>query len=174
MEDISFRGRKHSGSRKRGLIIIGLMVVVVAVFVVKQQRHVLAPSQESMENRPEGSDRSEQITAGNPGLSGQPKPTVLPRLLDLGADKCVPCKMMAPILEQLKEEYKGRFKVDVIDVWKDPAASRSWRIRVIPTQIFFDGSGKELYRHEGFFSKEDILKKWKDLGVDVERSGRLP
>ncbi len=168
MEDISSRGRKHSGFRNRILIIIGLMIVAAAVFVVKQQRQVSTSSQESMEDRPEESDRSEQPATENPGPSGQPKPAVLPRLVDLGADKCVPCKMMAPILEQLKEEHKGRFEVDFIDVWKDPAAGRSWRIRVIPTQIFFDRPGEELYRHEGFFSKEDILKKWKELGVDVE------
>jgi len=73
-----------------------------------------------------------------------------------------------PILEDLREEYRGRFEVVFIDVWKDPEAGKAHRIRMIPTQIFFDASGKELYRHEGFFSKEDILAKWKELEVDLE------
>ena len=91
----------------------------------------------------------------------------LPRLLDLGADKCVPCKMMAPILEELKETYAGTMQVDFIDVWKDPAAAKPYGIRVIPTQIFFAHDGTELFRHEGFYSREDILAKWRELGVQL-------
>jgi len=91
--------------------------------------------------------------------------TALPRLLDLGADKCVPCKMMAPILEELKETYAGSLQVEFIDVWKNPTAAQPYRIRVIPTQIFFSADGTELFRHEGFYSREDILAKWRELGV---------
>ena len=94
--------------------------------------------------------------------------TALPRLIDLGAGKCIPCKMMAPILEELKTEHAGRFEVVFIDVWEDPSRSEEYGIKLIPTQIFFDASGKELFRHEGFFSKADILAKWKELGVDIE------
>ena len=91
----------------------------------------------------------------------------LPQIVDLGADKCIPCIMMAPILEELREEYKGRLEVTFIDVWKNPGAGRSYGIRVIPTQIFIDASGRELFRHEGFYSKEDILSKWRELGVKI-------
>ena len=100
-------------------------------------------------------------------------PVRLPRLIDLGADKCIPCKMMAPILQQLKEEYTEVFEVIFIDVWKDPQPGKRYKIRVIPTQIFFDGAGKELFRHEGYFSKEDILKKWEELGVTVQRKASV-
>jgi len=93
----------------------------------------------------------------------------LPRLVDLGAGKCIPCKMMAPILEELKKEYAGTFSVEFIDVWKNPDAGKKYGIRIIPTQIFFDAAGKELFRHEGFFSREDILAKWKELGIDTEK-----
>ncbi|MCK5473216.1 MAG: thioredoxin family protein, partial [Planctomycetes bacterium] len=61
----------------------------------------------------------------------------LPRLIDLGADKCIPCKMMAPILEGLKEEYAGKFEVVFFDVWKNSDAAKKYEIRIIPTQIFF-------------------------------------
>ena len=73
--------------------------------------------------------------------------------------------MMAPILEELKKEYAGRMRVDFIDVNTDPKAAKSYGIKLIPTQLFLDANGKELWRHEGFLSKEDILAKWKELGV---------
>ena len=92
----------------------------------------------------------------------------LPRLVDLGAGKCIPCKKMAPILEELKKEQAGKLEVEFIDVWKDPEAGKPYRILMIPTQIFFDAKGKELFRHEGFYSKEDILTKWKELGVELK------
>ena len=90
----------------------------------------------------------------------------LPRLVDLGAGKCIPCKMMKPILDELKQEYKEQFKVIFIDVWENPDEAKKYGIKIIPTQIFYDASGKELFRHEGFFSKEDILAQWKEFGFD--------
>ena len=92
----------------------------------------------------------------------------LPRLVDLGADKCIPCKMMAPILEEMKTAYAGQLQVDFIDVWKNPDAGGAYGVRVIPVQIFFDAEGTELFRHEGFFAQEDILAKWKELGVELK------
>ncbi|MCY2930154.1 MAG: organomercurial lyase [Planctomycetota bacterium] len=89
----------------------------------------------------------------------------LPRLVDLGSTTCVPCKMMAPILEELEKEYAGRMRVEFIDVNQNPDAAKPFGIQLIPTQVFFDASGKELWRHKGFISKEDILAKWKEFGV---------
>lgn len=96
------------------------------------------------------------------------EPTKLPKLVDLGADKCIPCKAMAPVLKELKTEYAGQMEVEFIDVWKDPKAGKAYKIKLIPTQIFFDAAGKERFRHEGFFGKEDILAKWKELGVELK------
>jgi thioredoxin 1 len=93
----------------------------------------------------------------------------LPRLVDLGADKCIPCKMMAPVLEELKKEFAGKLVVEFIDVWKNPDAGKAYRIQLIPTQIFYDSNDIELFRHEGFFSKEDILGKWKEFGIKLEK-----
>lgn len=107
---------------------------------------------------------------GVPSAEQQPDAEVggnVPTLIDLGATKCIPCKLMAPILEELKTEYAGRLKVIFIDVWENPDQSKKYNINLIPTQIFFNADGKELFRHEGFFSKEDILAKWKELGVDL-------
>lgn len=97
----------------------------------------------------------------------------MPRLVDLGASRCIPCKMMVPVLEALKQEYSGRMQVEFIDVWKDPEAGRKYGVQIIPTQIFYDAQGKELFRHEGYFAKEDILAKWKQLGVEFPATKEL-
>jgi len=87
-------------------------------------------------------------------------------LVDLGANACIPCKMMAPILEKLEKVYQGKAAVVFVDVWKNPAGAEPFKIRVIPTQIFFDKKGKEVYRHEGFMSEKDIVAVLKKLGVN--------
>ncbi|MCG3180346.1 MAG: hypothetical protein BIFFINMI_02705 [Phycisphaerae bacterium] len=104
-------------------------------------------------------------TPGSAGLAG--RRSGLPRLIDLGAKTCIPCKMMAPILEDLKKTHADQFVTEFIDVRENPRAGREHGIAAIPTQIFFDASGRELYRHEGFLSKDAILAKWKELGVPV-------
>ena len=106
------------------------------------------------------------LRAADTPAVGDSKPA-LPRLVDLGADKCIPCKLMAPILTELEKEYAGQLKVVFIDVWKNREEGARYGIRVIPTQIFFDASGKELFRHEGFYAKKDILAQWAELGVKL-------
>jgi thioredoxin 1 len=86
-------------------------------------------------------------------------------LVDLGAGMCIPCKLMAPILEKMEKEYAGRAAVVFLDVWKDRAPIKRFGIRAIPTQIFFDKDSKEVYRHEGFLSEEEIVRRFKDMGV---------
>ncbi len=86
-------------------------------------------------------------------------------MVDLGAKKCIPCKMMAPILEKLEKVYAGRAAVVFFDVWEDPAPAKHFGIRAIPTQIFFDKEGKEVYRHEGFLAEKEIVARFKDMGV---------
>ncbi len=87
-------------------------------------------------------------------------------MVDIGAKKCIPCKMMAPIMEELEKEYHGKAAIVFIDVWENPSAGGEFGIRVIPTQIFYDASGKETLRHEGFFDKESIVAELKNLGVN--------
>ena len=88
----------------------------------------------------------------------------LPMLLELGAETCPPCRQMKPILNDLKEEYKGRIIVQIVDVYEHPDWARRYGIYLIPTQIFFDAEGKELFRHEGFFSRQEILGKFREFG----------
>jgi thioredoxin 1 len=86
-------------------------------------------------------------------------------MVDLGADSCVPCKMMAPILEKLEKAYRGKAAIVFIDVWKDKEPARRFGIRAIPTQIFFDKNGKEVHRHVGFMGEADIISQLKKMGV---------
>jgi len=111
-------------------------------------------------------------SVGAAETTAAPAKAAKPRLVDFGAGKCIPCKQMAPILEQLRVEYTGKFEVAFIDVWKDPDAANPYRIRVIPTQVFYNADGKELFRHEGFYSREQILGKWRELGFAFAETGR--
>lgn len=86
-------------------------------------------------------------------------------LVDLGAKKCIPCKLMAPILAKLEKVYAGRAAIVFFDVWEDPKPAHRFGVRVIPTQIFFDAAGREVLRHEGFMSEEAIVKQLAAMGV---------
>lgn len=89
-------------------------------------------------------------------------------LIELGSVKCIPCKMMQPVLEEIKEEYKGRLEVIFYDVWTKegrPYGSK-YKIVAIPTQVFLDKDGKEYFRHQGFFPKEEIKEILKQGGVE--------
>ena len=86
-------------------------------------------------------------------------------MIDLGAGACIPCKLMAPILEKMEKQYAGRAAVVFLDVWKDRAPVKRFGIRAIHAQIFFDKEGKEVYRHEGFLSEEEIVRRFKEMGV---------
>jgi len=146
------------------LIVIALVVVVSIVVAIKQQgrNSASAPPVTTSSNTDTIAENSDS------NLKSSTVKESLPKLVDLGAGKCIPCKMMAPILEELKKEYQGRLNVTFIDVWENPDEAKKYGIKMIPTQIFYDSSGKELFRHEGFFSKEDIMAKWKELGITFE------
>ncbi len=88
-----------------------------------------------------------------------------PTVIDLGARHCIPCKKMAPILESLASEYRGRASVMFIDVHEDQATADKFHIQMIPTQIFFNSQGKEVKRHIGFMDKADIVRELKAAGL---------
>ncbi len=124
--------------RAKDIVIVALVIVGVAGVAVYRE--------------------TQRAASGEAGGAGTP------RLVDLGAGQCRDCKEMIPILATLKKEYAGRVSVEPIDVLKEVGSLQRYDARVIPTQIFFDRSGKELWRHEGFMSREDILAKFKELG----------
>jgi len=87
-------------------------------------------------------------------------------MVDLGAKKCVPCKMMAPILKKLEKVYKQKAVISFIDVWQHREQAKRFKIRAIPTQIFFNRDGEEIYRHVGFLSEKEIVAQLKKMGVE--------
>ncbi len=91
----------------------------------------------------------------------------LPRLVELDAVDCAPCKAMQTVLGDLQRECAGSLSVEVIDVRAHRDIEAAYRVRFSPTQVFESPSGAELFRHEGFMPREDILAKWRELGYDL-------
>ena len=138
--------------------IMILAVVAAAAIAVVAKQHKQAAS-------------SQPVAAGQPSApqappTGQPaeaKP--LPRVLDFGRGTCIPCKMMKPILDELAKQYEGRAVIKIIDISEHPDQAEAYRIQLIPTQVFIDAEGNEVFRHEGFMPKEDIVAKLAGMGV---------
>lgn len=142
-------------SAKIGIVVV--LVILVGVIIAAKKGWLPCCG-----TSPQSASQSQSAVHFAPAsIVGQGKPV----LLELGADKCIPCKMMVPVLKELSEQYPQQFTVAFHDVWKDPTPGEKYNLNIIPTQIFFDEDGKELFRHEGFFAKDDILAKWKELGV---------
>jgi thioredoxin 1 len=73
---------------------------------------------------------------------------------------------MAPILVEVRSDYAGRADVVFIDVWEQTDVADGYSFRAIPTQIFYDGDGREVWRHEGFLDKPDIVAQFRRMGVE--------
>jgi thioredoxin 1 len=142
-------GSKRGGSDR----VPGLLLAVAAVLAALAMSLVAAKCG--------GSSPSHSVHLPPSGARTEARP----RLVDVGANKCIPCKAMAPILEQLRADFADRLDVEFVDVWVNPDAGVPYGIRMIPTQIFYGADGRELSRHEGFMSREDILARWKSHGV---------
>jgi thioredoxin 1 len=145
------------------VVLIVAVVVAIAVRQNKSDQNATGPGGQVAAQQLPAEHKPEQITGKG-----------LPVLIDIGAGTCIPCKLMAPILEELKKDLTGKLVVQFLDLNKFPDAARVYGIRVMPTQIFYDASGKERFRHEGFYAKEDILAKWKELGVDLTVASSQP
>ena len=111
------------------------------------------------------------VSAGDSETGIPPIPTPgMVTMVDLGAHQCIPCKMMAPILAELQEEYAGRASIIFIDVWEHREQARRFGIRGIPTQIFYDKEGREAGRHVGYMDKKSIVATLEKLGVPEEKN----
>jgi thioredoxin 1 len=149
----------HAVTIRKAAILAGLAVAIALVMIMRPADIPAGDLEKAPAVHPVAAHGAE------PAGVAATVAVALPRLVDIGADQCIPCKLMAPILEELRREYVDRMRVEFVDVWKHPAAGEPYRIRAIPTQIFYDASGRELYRHEGFISKADILAVWRRFGV---------
>lgn len=145
-----------AGKTAKFAIIAVLVLVVGAVLMMKKG----------------GSDSGNAVAGNVEQNAGAAQTNVqsesLPRFIELGSKTCIPCKMMAPILDDLRKEYPNSLQVEFVDIKEDPDSARLYGVRVMPTQVFLDAEGVEIFRHEGFFPKDEILAQWKELGIDLQ------
>ncbi len=145
---------------KRTRIVIIAIIACVALFAT-------AMSQNETETTAENSDTAEVSPSFKVPVDFNDLPVKgVVTMIDLGAKKCVPCKMMAPILKKMETAYKDTAAIVFIDVWEHREQARRFGIRAIPTQIFYDQDGKEVYRHKGFMSEKAIVEQLTRMGVE--------
>ncbi|MCK5848081.1 MAG: thioredoxin family protein [Caldisericia bacterium] len=92
-----------------------------------------------------------------------------PKMIECGSDICVPCKMMDEVLEELREEYSNTLEIEFVHA-KNKEFVKEYGINAIPTQIFFNEKGKEIFRHSGFFSTQEIINKFLEMGITLEKN----
>jgi thioredoxin 1 len=88
-----------------------------------------------------------------------------PVLVDFGANSCLPCRQMRPVLKEIGSEYSEKAKVLVVDVYKYQKLAQEYKVLLIPTLVFFDPKGKEAFRNVGIMEKEKIVAKLKEIGM---------
>ncbi|SDB25845.1 thioredoxin 1 [Desulfonatronum thiosulfatophilum] len=134
----------------------GILVIIVALFasVALIQHYTITQSQYGPEVDP---------GPALPGVAAE-----LPRLVNLKTQNCIHCKRMVPVLRELEEQYADAFSIYTFDVGVSPEIGRSFgTIRTVPTLVFMDQSGREVYRFEGYMSKSEVLERWRSLGLSV-------
>lgn len=138
------------------LLVVGVIVLVVGVAAMKSSKQEPLP--------PAPTSAATNIPSGYSSGSA-PAAERLPRLVELGGEKCIPCIKMAPIIEELQKEYAGRVDIEKIDVGKVPSAMNLYAVRLIPTQVFLKADGQEFWRNEGTLTKEEIVAKFVEMGI---------
>jgi thioredoxin 1 len=152
-----FRPLAYGGEIMTSFRKAGIVVFIVALFatVVLIQQH---QSRQSL-NMPLN-DNLDQVL---PGVSSG-----LPRLVNLKTEMCIQCERMLPVLAELKRQFSDKFTVHTFDVGRNQRAGTAFgAIHVMPTLIFMNQAGQELYRFEGYMSKAEILERWQVLGVAI-------
>ncbi|AQT67140.1 Thioredoxin [Anaerohalosphaera lusitana] len=128
------------------LIIFAVVAAVLGVLILKQY------NQQQFVTELRG---DEIVGAGKPAM------------LELGSHECNACKEMMPVIDELAKRYGEKVAVGFVDVKAEESYQEKYDLSRIPTQIFFDGEGNEVFRHIGFYPLEDIVEKWAELGVEL-------
>jgi len=152
----SGNGQKNTSMMKIVILLV-VAIALVGVFVSKNKN--------KSETTASGEFKAQAVNR---------KGENLPRMLEFGSTTCVPCKMMEPVLESLREKYPESLSVEFynVEMEANKKIGGSFKITMIPTQIFLNAEGKEVFRHEGFFPEEDILKKWQELGITLQATAK--
>ena len=151
-----------SGGGRRSILRLWLFPLIAlavgGVLWLKQGKNAETP-------KPAPPATSDAPTTG--GVRTAETPKSLPKLMDFGSIGCKPCKIMDGVLEELKKGYPGRLQVEFVNVKQMPELAEVCKIQLIPTQIWIDAGGKEIFRHEGVMPAGDIVAKFKELGIDL-------
>lgn len=83
----------------------------------------------------------------------------LPTVVEFGAASCASCREMKIVLDRVALRTQGRAHVLVIDISKDWEAARTFRIQLMPTQVFFSADGREIGRHMGKLPESEVIAK---------------
>lgn len=158
--------KKQTRKKLIAYVSLAAAVILIVEFNKFMKRQELACVDGSCSTQAQKVFEAQQLPLPE-GATPITRPALLPSLIDFGAGKCVNCKLMNKVLEELRTEVGQKISIQFVDVWKDEEAGKKHSIKLIPTQIFLDAEGNELFRHEGFISKEDILKKWTELGINL-------
>jgi thiol-disulfide isomerase/thioredoxin len=118
--------------------------------------------------RESGESQDDKGAPRSIGHSAQRGENIKVTFVELGSVRCIPCKRMQPIMKEIEEEYRGQVEVVFHDVWTQEGKpyAMQYQVRLIPTQVFLDSDGKEYFRHEGFFPKDELVKVLKQQGVE--------
>ena len=95
-----------------------------------------------------------------------------PRLVVLTLPKYPPSEALEPVLKGLQGKHADQLTVEIVNVWQDQEATATYGAEQIPTLIFFAASGEELARHTGSMTEEEILVKWREVGVRIGGIGK--
>jgi thioredoxin 1 len=137
--------------QKRIIALVGMIILVV--ISVSYTQTVTSPVKSTISKTQKDTTKSEIVVT----------------FVELGSINCVPCKMMQPVMKEVEEKYSSQVKVVFHDVWTPDGKpyGAKYGIRSIPTQVFLDKDGKEYFRHEGFFPKEELVKILALKGVRI-------
>jgi len=164
---------------KRILILLTILMLLAACSAKTDNPQAKTDATTEQTPSPSGTDLATTTETGNentpptPGTTPstpvnepeQPKEVApMVTFIELGASTCIPCKMMQPIMKEITADYKGLVNVIFYDLNKDRQAGQKYGVRVMPTQVFLDKDGREFFRHEGFYPKEEIEKMLKEKG----------
>jgi thioredoxin 1 len=168
-------------------IVILLALAVAATFALRRGKRAEYAAVPAQTTAVAPADQGAAVQPAAPGTAPVPAPlganapvdtagssaprgaatAARPRLIELGSMRCQACLEMAKVLDALRASQGERLRVDFIDVFEQPDAPERYKISLIPTQILYDGGGKEIFRHTGYFSHDDILAKFGELGVKL-------
>lgn len=147
------------------MVVLAIVAVLIAKETVKQgaeeSRAEVLPSvqrEPTLGKKPEGplpgSQLYECLKSGRPTIA------------DFGLGTCKVCKAMEPILKQAAQDYWGKANFLFVELDKYPALAREYEIAVMPTQIFFDASGKQVDSHMGYMDRTEIDRRLAALGAE--------